>query len=520
MPSRPLPRLLALAAVLAAFAFPAAAQALEFEIVNQNSATVSDHEVWITIYTEKAPAGFDVPGFENNKPVRLDSIPNHRLTIDKLISGRVYVAYGGEGITAPLDFHSQTRFDWIELTLTPNPGDVANLTAVEQFGIGMQLKTFEPGGNPLAELASTNADTIFDALQGVPGGPESTVRDSAGNPLRVLSPLLSSSYPDLGEYVRSMAGKEIVLHSTLSGPVSGDFTTSKYSGTFEADGSITLNGSFESNNGASAPAEITMPGNELIKDIYTGANTNNDLEGAIRHDVLVGFMAGYWDSRYGNDAINFCLPQYRKTDVPQPYCETGFNQPAFAAARAETPPFPAFEQYAGVIDQYADMYGNPYSDGASGKVTVPIYKSAGKDIGTLQLTILPDAANTQPATGGGSGATPSAQSSSQSRGKAKVAVHTKLLKRARLRHGKFPVARVACSAACGRVRAVVRRGKRIVARAFFKRTGPKRLVFVRLTKPGRKLLRHGRKTKLRLDLWIAPAGQRATHRHRKLLLLH
>ena len=91
--SRPL---LALAAVLAAFAFPAAAQALNFKI--ENNSGVSEHEVWITVYTKES-SDFEVPGFVDNEPKRLESIPGHELTIDKLISGRIFVAYGAEGVT-------------------------------------------------------------------------------------------------------------------------------------------------------------------------------------------------------------------------------------------------------------------------------------------------------------------------------------------------------------------------------------------------------------------------------------
>ena len=518
--SRPL---LALAAVLAAFAFPAAAQALEFKI--ENNSGVSEHEVWITIYTKES-SDFEVPGFVDNEPKRLEAIPGHELTIDKLISGRIFVAYGAEGVAEPIDFSSQTRFDWVELTLTPNDGDVANLTAVEQFGIGMRLNTFDTSDEPLGELSSANADPIFAALQGIPGGPAATVRDSDGNPLRVLSPLQSSAYPDLGEYVRSMAGKPIALHSTFSGPNPGEFSTSAYTGTFAADGSIGLTGTTDGPQ--TAPGEISIPGDELIEDVYTGKGTPNNFEGQIRHDVLVGFMAGYWDGNYGNDALDFCNPANRNTAGPQPYCDTGFNQPAFGAARPGLSPFPTCEQYAAVINQYADMYGNPYSDGASGSVTIPIVKSGSTNVKTLQLTILPDSGSAQPVSGGnsncgagsssgpGSGAVPI---SSPRHRPHRVAVHTTLLEKAQLRHGKLRVARVACSAACGHVRAVVRKGKRVLARAFLKHAGRKCLVVAHLTKPGRGLLHHHPRLKVRLDLWVAPTGQHATHHHRMLQLV-
>ena len=513
--------ILALVVALAALAFPATSPALELEIVNE-----SGKEAWLTPYTAN-PADYDVPGFTNNEPRALSSITDNKLTIEKLIAGRILVALGDSGVTEPIAFNSQTRFDWIELTLTPAAADVANLTAVEQVGIGMRLNTFGAGDEPMGELASANSETIFSALQEIPGGPESTIRDGEGNILRVLSPLQSSAYPDLGDYVRSMAGKTIHLHSTFSGPGAGEFTTSAYSGTFAANGSILLSGTTEGDT--TAPAEILMPGAELIEAIYSGKDTPNTLEGQIRHDVLVGFMAGYWDGRYGNDAIGFCSDP--NTAGAQPYCPTGFNQPAFGDARPFLSPFPTCEQYAAVIDQYADMYGNPYSDGASGEVTVPIFETGGKAVETLRLTILPDSGDARPVTGGnsncgaGSGSGPGSSAGSSAAAPpappvaSRVGVRARLLKKARLKRGKLRVARVACSAPCGRVRAVLRRGKRVIARAFVKRAGRKSLVVARLTKPGRRLLRHRRKLKARLDLWVAPRGQRATHRRGKLLLI-
>ena len=59
-------------------------------------------------------------------------------------------------------------------------------------------------------------------------------------------------------------------------------------------------------------------------------------------------MAGYWDGNYGNDAIDFC--DDADSSGTQPYCPTGFNQPAFADARPGLSPFPTYEQYAAVIN--------------------------------------------------------------------------------------------------------------------------------------------------------------------------
>ncbi len=220
--------LLTLALALAA---PSAASALSFKINNESGRSAED--VYVTIHG----GNFNVPGMENNVPKKLSEVPSP-LTINTLDSGRVYVSYGAP-VHEGEPFNSQTRFDWAELTVTPNASDVANLTAVDQFAIGMRLDTFNSSGGHLEELKSTNSDTMFNALQQIPGGPESTVRNGSGEIVRVLSPLHSTAYPDLGEYVRSMAGQTITLHSGL---YFTPFATAVYSGEFEPDGSITLTG--------------------------------------------------------------------------------------------------------------------------------------------------------------------------------------------------------------------------------------------------------------------------------------
>ena len=280
--------------------------------------------------------------------------------------------------------------------MTPSSDDVANLTAVDQFAIGMRLETFNAAGGLLETVGASNSDTIFNALQGIPGGPEATIRNGSGEIVRVLSPLHSAGYPDLGEYVKSMAGKEITLHTGL---FFTPFGTSEYTGTFEADGSITLHGSTDP--ASLAPAEISFNGPELIKDSYTGEGTPNTAEGAIRHDVLAAFSAGFWGGSYGNDAIDFCTNPATRPDRVGSWCPDRFNKPAFAAARPGPSPFPTYEQYAAVIAQYAGEYGNPYSD-ASSKVAIGLNQPVdGGAVDALCLTILPDAGSSGPGTSTG-----------------------------------------------------------------------------------------------------------------------
>lgn len=541
---RPVLLAVALVALLAALALPAGAGAVELQIVNGSS--YHDDEVWVAVYGTPGPH-LQVTDDEStpvavNEAKRLSELHGGILEIGEIEQGRVYVSYGTPTVEPP-DFASTTsRFAWIELNETGLAADKVNLTAVDQFGIGMRLDSYAAGGEHLEELGSANSDTIFAALQQIPGGPASTVRDSAGDILRVLSPTHPSAYPDLGEFVRSMAGKEITVHGTFSD--ADGFTSSLYSGSFEADGSLTLRGSYAGPAfpAHEAPAEIHFAGAQLIEDAYTGANTPNDLEGQIRHDVLVGFMAGYWDGRYGDDALGFCTnPEAHRPGYEAfPYCPTGFDQPAFGAARTALSPFPTCEQYAAVIDQYAETYGNPYSDGAAGNVAINVNESnSGKAVGSLKLTILPDSGNAQPTAAGNAncGAAPPvpvpgpgpAPGPAPAAGPAvpRVAgegagggkLDATLLARADVRGGKAKVGTLACPGSCTQVKLLAKHGHQLLGKTIVKKAGKRTPLILRLTKLGRKALARQASVKVTLTLRAKPAGQPPGKLERSVLLV-
>lgn len=159
------PLRLALLVALGALLFPSAASALTFKIDNQSGQAASN--VFVTV--AGSASSHDVPGMGNNVPTTLNKISGQKITINKLVSGRIYISYGkGVGVSVP--FNSPTRFDWAELTVIPSSSDVANLTAVDQLGIGMRLNTFDGSNKKLEEVGSANSDTVFDAMQDIPGG--------------------------------------------------------------------------------------------------------------------------------------------------------------------------------------------------------------------------------------------------------------------------------------------------------------------------------------------------------------
>ncbi len=492
-------RLALLAVLVLALALPAAASALTLRIDNESGRSAED--VYVTVAGNK----FDVPGMANDVPRKLSEVPDP-LTVNTIESGRVYVSYGAP-VTDGEPFSSPTRFDWAELTVTPNAADVANLTAVDQFAIGMRLDTFGAGGTHLESIGAADSETIFNALQQIPGGPQSTVRNPAGEIVRVLSPTHSSAYPDLGEYVRSLAGQTIALHT---GIFIAPFATSEYTGTFQDDGSIELTGT--TNPTGRAPSPISFSGPELIEDIYTGADTPNDGEGAIRRDLLAGFSAGFWGGRYGNDAIGFCSNP--NTTAQGSWCPDGFNQPAYAAARSGTSPFPTYEQYAAVIAEHADEYGNPYSD-ASGKVTVSLDQPVdGGQVETLQLTILPDS----PAPPAAPPASPTAPAPAPAPAPTSP-VDFRLAKKAKAKGAKLRIGTIVCDRACGSVRAVVKKGHAVVARAKLTAKTPRRALVLKLTERGKSLLADQDQLKAQLNVWVTPPGQTTSHIARPLTVL-
>jgi hypothetical protein len=514
----PLSPLLALIVAVTGLLFPAAASALDVEIVNENAVHFEDDEVWVTVWANSAVFEVEDAGgaWTNDEAKRLSEIPGGKLTIDKIESGRIYVAYGKEAVHAGVPFDSPIRFDWAELTVTPAAGDKANLTAVDQFAIGMRLDTYDSSEEHLEAVSDANSETVFDALQQIPGGPQATMRDGGGNVIRVLSPLHSTAYPDLGEYVRSMSGKTIVLHSYFSSKEHPE-VTSEYSGTFAADGSIALTG--KSHPEGNAPETIPVPANELIPRIYTAAGTPNDLEGEILHDLFVGFSAGFWDGKYGNDALSFCTKP--KSNLFGQWCE-GFDQPAFGDARLSLSPFATCEQYAAVINQLADSYGNPYSD-ASKRVTVGLdQEGSGGKVKTLKLTILPDSGSSGPQEGGnpncGAGA-PSPAPAATGPNAPRTKVRFVPLRRAWAGKRLVKVGRVQCSATCGRVWAVLRHGRKKLAHRFFETDARKRGIVMKLTGAGKRTIAHHRRLKARIDVWVTPPGQAKRHLHRKLLVV-
>ncbi len=509
----PVKRLALSLVALALLAVPATAAALEFEVVNESG----KNDVYVTVHG----GGYDVEGAAEDEAKLLSADPGEPLdlTVNKLISGRVYVSFGApvvEGVT----FASPTRFDWAELTVTPAAADTANLTAVDQFAIAMRMEALNGSGETLETLGEANANTIWNALQQVPGGPQATIRDGS-EILRVLSPVHSTAYPLLSEYVKSLVGQTLTLHTALYQTPEG---VSEYSGVVAADGSITLHGTYTSSAPLAEPPPptITIPASQLFAEIYAPTTEHNNFEAAIKRDLLAAFSSGFWGGRYGNDALSFCTNPESK--LGRPFCQK-FNQPGFGDARVSLLPFATCNQYAAVINQYSDSYGSAYSDAAK-NVSVSLNQANTK---TLRLTILPDSGSAQPvhsgnpncgaagpvvpAPAGGEAPTPTALDAG-----AAVKV-LRLFKKGWVKGRRARVGRVLCAGPCGRVKLIAKKGRKVIGRARYSLKGAKGSLTLRLTKPGKRLLSHKRRLKVKVAAWVSPPSGSTVHRGRTMSLI-
>jgi hypothetical protein len=353
---------------LASWAAPAAEGAIDVQISNQTGRPAG------SIYVMLDGGASSDGQLGNEEPVKLSAIAKRGFTLSSFTGGRIFFSFGSPVNNAEPP-QSRIRYDKVELTY---PG-VANLTAVDFFGIPFKLQALGSGGRTLGQLAYTApADTIERALLAIPGARRALVT-TGGAFARFLSPQLSpTSYPSFEPYIRSLSGQRVIVRGSFFGT---PFQTFVYSGRFEPNGSIVLSGTVTPQGGRPAPGQaVSVNGSSLPSAIYTvdgpyswgGAThmvSDNDVYAAIYRDLISGFAWGYWGGRYGNDSGKW------------------LGKPPFAAARRRRTRYATYNQYAAAIYRYSNAYGFSFSDTGPKKVQLPLEGAA-----TLRITILPDRA--------------------------------------------------------------------------------------------------------------------------------
>ena len=347
-----------------------AANASPFDVQVVNDSGQPAQNVYLELQNTSSTDG----QLANETPRPLSQIRNSTFSLGEFGAGRLYVSFGAP-VKTNEENHAPTRYDKIEFT---NPG-VANLTAVDFFSIPFDLQALDDSGAQLGEALTYRCytATVLKALRAL--APSAEV-DSGGQFVRFLSPQLSpASYPSMAPYVHSMVGQTIEVADTF-GSATVPTKTITYTGTFQPDGSITLEGTFKPASGpATTGMPLHIPGATLPEAIYTGngaftvggnpadVSENNEYS-VIYRDVVAGFALGYWGGKYGNSTADW------------------LRKPDFAAARASSTPYAAWDEYASAIGEYSAAYGYSFHDLGPTAVTVPLNSS----VTTLRLTIDPD----------------------------------------------------------------------------------------------------------------------------------
>ena len=219
-------------------------------------------------------------------------------------SGRVWVSLGKplDTTSFPSPDVSDVRFDVVELTY---PG-VANLTAVDMFGIPMDIETFDSSGRLVAAKRwQCRTDVVTQSMRAAvaaAGGDFNKIvrRDANGNFLRLVSPNIvsgahPSGYPRFDAYVSSLRGQQLTIRGHAMGQ---DYL---YTGSFAPDpadpggpGSITL-----TDQSASKLPQMYVRGSSLVgnsggEDAGIYGNNSPYFVGGVRHSGNDVYGALWW----------------------------------------------------------------------------------------------------------------------------------------------------------------------------------------------------------------------------------
>jgi hypothetical protein len=380
-----------LATLAATLLITPAADAMSVQIVNDSGLDPSD--VYVQFWVPPGQAS-TASGITANTSVPLSSLTGNTFSFTAVSGGRIVISYDGAvpaGGPFPAAPPATTpRWDMVELTVTGSPYDTADLTAVEWFGIPLQVAALNATGGQLGATLgwNTDFDTISTALQGIDA---LALQTPTGTTAGYVSPAIANAvglnyangYPDLTPYVSSLQGRTLTITDTFAGQ------TLNFTGTVGSDDSITLNGTY-----GGAAHSMVIPGATINAAIYSGSTTftadtntaalydDNQWYSQVFVDVINGFSLGQWGGNWGNS-------------VDAVAGQTGgwYQQPPYAGAwNPPTPPAgvtTTYNPWGAIVAQYGNAFQSPFSQSP----TLPTSMQPQLTIGgaaTLQITIPPD----------------------------------------------------------------------------------------------------------------------------------
>lgn len=381
---------------------PVSAFLLSFD--NLSEFDREDVYVWFT-----GAAGYDLKITGQSQNIVLGTAYNLSdlsggLEMERFVAGRVYFSLGAPLGTSGLkpdgtplnnpgvlqgDIGYNVRHDFMELTYTPNPADVADLTSMDQFAIPLHLQLKKNG----AALAGSNTSA------GWKGHTDQQVVDA----LRPLSLSQSNIYTVNGEFVRANGATKfpalyqnspgdarsmtayldhIKENQPARGPmiIKGQFSAEvayEYSAALDDNGNYVLT---KTGGATGNPQSIVVPSSyksgpneqdpmvSLALAIYLSnpwysvdggpvGPTQNDVAGAVARDLFAALNLGYVSSDHivtASDTVDPGLigkPIYELSTIQMRSLTVAFDDVG-----------EFYNIYANEIRKLSDSYGYAYSD--------------------------------------------------------------------------------------------------------------------------------------------------------------
>jgi hypothetical protein len=304
---------------------------LTFKVENPNYNTSN---VYVTFIDGGLQATYD-----GGQAVQL----NHSYSLDELKgpinltnynAGRVFISLGAgvagdkppEMVNPSIPSYN-VRHDKFEITYnTTNANSVSNLTAVDFFGIPLELNTYTSGSSsPVDSLTyRISADTLTSELAALAGDSNQVLLTNNGQFLRVLAPHTTTAtgiqyYRSLQPYIDYVKtwqteGQPAHSHTTIEGRYEQNGSTARtesqdyyFLTTVESDGGLKLVGGGEKVGGglwSGSNHTIQIAASGLAQGIYlgnvawtvdgaAGSFNDNDVYAAAVRDILAGFNLGF-----------------------------------------------------------------------------------------------------------------------------------------------------------------------------------------------------------------------------------
>lgn len=427
---------------------------LAMKFVNQSGFT--DDEVFITFqngqrgHTDfKVVYGSDTPvsiGASDlmSESLSLTEIGPDGLTIDRMVSIVVYVSYGSEiksRISAPAFIGSgtdiDTQFQTFEITMTGNPGDQGDLTAINYFTAPLRIESRDSEGNVLQSAGYRDtADAVAVKLGAAATPPWSNLLSSpSGYRVRFIGPSSYGAsdpipYPSFIPYVKAVhtAGQKTTIinsnafiYQSKDGEKTNYIFTLNHTASAQPDGSIILTGDITTTiTGTTTTSGPTFKDCGLVISASNAASYNTTIYGQVITNAT-SFTGDGWNdfTKYaeachlsdqgavlttqnlliGEITTGLLLGLVNSDTIPNgktvPLKDMSSQEwwtlsplPAFAKAQ---PDHPFYNTYAGALFAASDneVYSIPYSDRLGTGPLVNSVSFGGKHVASWTVTILP-----------------------------------------------------------------------------------------------------------------------------------